>query len=194
MTSVRPCAGSRWGSAVTVRSSASLARTATAIKGLGNDRADFADSNAATVWSLTCDVGAPGRTRTCNLLVVSDREAKVIVSSELRDLSRYPANALSRYGHIHTRATSVRCRSGRSLSLGESQPMALPRGSGAYGTCQEKPHRVWLNCPPLPKPKAVEGATRYTRASPPRMVSPRPNQVPSGGEPQLRRQLLPGRV
>ena len=59
-------------------------------------------------------------------------------------------------------------------------PSASPLGQLPPNPSQEKRHRVWLNCLPLPNPKAVEGATRYTRASPPRMASPRANQVPSG--------------
>jgi hypothetical protein len=44
----------------------------------------------------------------------------------------------------------------------------------------EKRHRVWLNCLPLPNPNAVDGATRYSRAPPLRMASPRPNLVDLG--------------
>ena len=49
----------RWlplGSAVTVRSSASLARTAHCHKGLRNDRAELADATKATVWASDLQV------------------------------------------------------------------------------------------------------------------------------------------
>jgi hypothetical protein len=53
--------------------------------------------------------------------------------------------------------------------------------NGQVMATYEKPHRVWLyGVVPLPNPNAVRGATRNTRASPRRMLSPRPNQVPSG--------------
>ena len=56
------------------------------------------------------------------------------------------------------------------------------RWASSHLTCQEKRHRVWLDCRALPNPNTVDGPTRIHQGrSPPRNgSSPRPNQVPSG--------------
>jgi hypothetical protein len=65
------------------------------------------------------DVSAQTLCCTTKFLVSSNREAKVIVSSDRGEVSRYPARTpAAASGHIHTRAVSVQPQD-RLLSLGE---------------------------------------------------------------------------
>ena len=71
----------------------------------------------ATCWSG--DGSAQTLCSTANVLVTSDR-ANVIVSSNRRAVSRYPARTPSvASGHVHTRARRRMVAVGRSLSLGD---------------------------------------------------------------------------
>jgi hypothetical protein len=85
----------------------------------------------------TCCLGDGSAQTLCsttNLLVGGDREAKVISSSDRREMSRYPARTLSAgSGHVHTPVPPVYGAVSRSLSLGESSPHS-PRG-------RERPRR-----------------------------------------------------